>query len=344
MLVSRLCVIVEAKVVRKSCIASSLYRSRPVPVVQQNNRVLLMEVLTVSSKQSERNSPVADDANADSGKSTPDGIPNLSNFEQKTVQEHVALSALIVHESVREEGVRELNRSPLALAWSGLAAGLSMGFSLVATGLFYTYLPDASWRPLLVNLGYTVGFLIVVLGRQQLFTENTLTVILPLLAQCTLNTLFCVARLWGVVLAANLLGTLIFATAVAHVAIFPPDIQQSFLHVSQQSVNGEFGLTLVKGIFAGWLIALMVWLLPAAETSKLQIIIILTYLVGLGEFAHIIAGSVDAFYLVNLGKLTWLACFGTFIVPTLIGNIIGGVSLVAVLNYAQVASETIGEK
>src|SRR3989440_9582275 len=104
------------------------------------------------------------------------------------------------------------------------------------------------------------------------------------------------------------------------------------LHLSQQSVSGAFGPTLVKGIFAGWLIALMVWLLPAAESTRLQVIIILTYLVGLGQFAHIIAGSVDAFYLVNLGKLTWLACIGSFIIPTLIGNIIGGVSLVAVLN------------
>ena len=126
-------------------------------------------------------------------------------------------------------------------------------------------------------------------------------------------------------------------------AIFPPEIQLSFLHLSQQSVSGAFGPTLVKGIFAGWLIALMVWLLPAAESTRLQVIIILTYLVGLGQFAHIIAGSVDAFYLVNLGKLTWLACIGSFIIPTLIGNIIGGVSLVAVLNYAQVASERVGD-
>jgi formate-nitrite transporter family protein len=151
-----------------------------------------------------------------------------------------------------------------------------------------------------------------------------------------------VVRLWGVVFATNMLGTFLFATLIAHVAVFPPAIQQSFLHLSQQSVSGAFGLTLVKGIFAGCLIALMVWLLPAAEATRLHVIIILTYLIGLGEFTHIIAGSVDAFYLINLGKLTWLACSGSFILPTLIGNIIGGVSLVAVLNYAQVASDTVG--
>ncbi|TMD62911.1 MAG: formate/nitrite transporter family protein [Chloroflexi bacterium] len=298
----------------------------------------------MSSTQRERALPGNNGTQKNDGKSTPETIPDLSEPEHETVYAHTALSAVVVHEAVREEGVRELNRSTLALAWSGLAAGLSMGFSLIAKALFDAYLPDAPWRSLLDNFGYSVGFLIVVLGRQQLFTENTLTVILPLLSHRTMHTFLCVVRLWAVVLATNLLGTLLFATLVAHVAIFSPEIQLSFLHVSQQSVSGAFGPTLVKGIFAGWLIALMVWLLPAAESTRLQVIIILTYLVGLGQFAHIIAGSVDAFYLVNLGKLTWLACIGSFIIPTLIGNIIGGVTLVAVLNYAQVASETVEDE
>jgi len=278
---------------------------------------------------------------AASGKSTPAAIPDLNSSEQEKVQDRVAISAVVVHEAVRKEGIQELQRSSLALAWSGLAAGLSMGFSLIATGLFHAYLPAAPWRPLIVNLGYSVGFLIVVLGRQQLFTENTLTVILPLLTQPSMRLLLRVVKLWGVVFAANMLGTFLFATLITHVPVFSSAIQQSFLQLSQQSVNGAFGLTLVKGIFAGWLIALMVWLLPAAETTKLHIVIILTYLVGLGEFAHIIAGSVDAFYLVNLGKLSWAACLGSFILPTLLGNIIGGVSLAAVLNYAQVASDNV---
>ena len=299
----------------------------------------------MSSKQRERTSSATGTSNTleNEGKSTPAAIPDLSKSEREKMESRIALSALVVHEAVREEGLGELKRSSLALAWSGLAAGLSMGFSLLAKGLLDAYLPVALWRPLLDNFGYTVGFLIVVLGRQQLFTENTLTVMLPLLAQRTRQMFLGVARLWGIVFATNLLGTFIFAVIVAHVQIFSPEIQHAFLSVSQQSVSGTFVPTLIKGIFAGWLIALMVWLLPAADTTRLHVIIIITYLVGLGEFAHIIAGSVDAFYLVNLGKLTLLACFGNFIIPTLIGNIVGGVSLVAVLNYAQVASETVGE-
>jgi formate/nitrite transporter FocA (FNT family) len=211
----------------------------------------------------------------------------------------------------------------------------------VAQGLIHAYLYGAPWSPLFDNFGYSLGFLIVVLGRQQLFTENTLTVILPMLAHPDLRTLWRIVRLWTIVLACNLVGALVFATIVAHTAIFPPDIQRSFAEISQRSLRGGFGLTILRGIFAGWLIALMVWLLPAAETTRLHIIIIITYLVALGGFAHIIAGSVDVLYLVNIGAVSWLTYFAGFLLPTLIGNCIGGVSLVAALNFAQVASERL---
>ncbi|MGH2517201.1 MAG: formate/nitrite transporter family protein, partial [Ktedonobacterales bacterium] len=92
------------------------------------------------------------------------------------------------------------------------------------------------------------------------------------------------------------------------------------------------------------LIALMVWLLPAAENTRIHVIIILTYFVALGGFAHIIAGSVDTLYGVSVGSIAWSQYLGGFLIPTLIGNIVGGVSLVAFLNYAQVAAETGGQR
>lgn len=270
-------------------------------------------------------------------------VPSLSHGERKEVLRRKSISAAVVHETVREVGERELRRTPAALAWSALAAGLSMGFSLVAQGLLHAYLPATPWSPLIDNFGYSVGFLIVILGRQQLFTENTLTAILPLLAHPNLDTFLRVARLWIVVLAANLVGAFLFAALVAHTAVFPPEIQHAFAAIAQHSLRGGFGLTILRGIFAGWLIALMVWLLPASEGTRFHIIILITYLVALGGFAHIIAGSVDVLYLVNIGKISWLTYWIDFMLPTLIGNILGGVTLVAVLNFAQVASEKIGE-
>lgn len=270
-------------------------------------------------------------------------VPELNRTEREQATGRSTISAAVVHEAIRKEGERELCRPPMALAWSGLAAGLAMGFSLVAQGLLHAYLPVASWTPLLDNFGYSMGFLIVVLGRQQLFTENTLTVILPLLAHPHRGTFLLVVRLWTIVLCTNLVGALLFAMIVAHTTLFPPEVQRAFAEISQHSLHGGFGMTILRAIFAGWLIALMVWLLPAAEGTRTHIIILLTYLVSLGGFAHIIAGSVDVLYLVNIGAVSWFTYFGNFMIPTLIGNIIGGVTLVALLNFAQVASEKVGK-
>lgn len=291
---------------------------------------------TQTEENTERETPPAE---TNAPNSTPGLIPDLTETEREQVERRTTISAIVVHEAIREEGERELRRPASALAWSGLAAGLSMGFSLVGQGLLRAYLPDVSWRPLIANFGYSLGFLIVVLGRQQLFTENTLTAILPLLAHPNRHTIWRVIRLWLIVLVANVLGALAFAMLVAHTTIFKPVVQAAFTAIGKAALDGSFSTILLKAIFAGWLIALMVWLLPAAETARVHIIIILTYIVGLGAFAHIIAGSVEVLYLVSAGALSWQGYLGEFFAPTLLGNIIGGVSLVAALNYAQVAAE-----
>jgi formate/nitrite transporter FocA (FNT family) len=256
--------------------------------------------------------------------------------EQRQVEERVAIGPHVVYETIRREGDEELDRAAPALAWSGLAAGLSMGFSFVAEALLRAHLPDAPWRPLISRLGYCVGFLIVVLGRQQLFTENTLTVILPLLLETKLKTLLRVLRLWMVVLTSNLVGTFLFALCLSRTAIFSSQIQQSLTQIGAEHLGSGFGNVLVRAIFAGWLIALMVWLLPAAEHSRVVIIIIITYLVGLGGFSHIVAGSTTMFFLVVTRQASWGTYIVNFFLPTVIGNIIGGVSLVAALGHAQV--------
>jgi formate/nitrite transporter FocA (FNT family) len=267
-----------------------------------------------------------------------EGGAELDHEEKQKAEELSASSARIVHQAIRKEGEEELERPLSALAWSGLAAGLSMGFSFIAEALLQSHLPDAPWRPLVSKLGYTLGFVIVVLGRQQLFTENTLTPILPLMAKPSGRIFGQVARLWAVVLAANLLGALAIAWVIARTSLFEPDLQSAFAEIGRHALSGSFGLTVLRGIFAGWLIALMVWLLPLAEAARLWVIILLTYFVSLGGFSHIVAGSIDTFYLVAAGQATWGDYFGVFALPTLLGNIVGGVTLVAALNHAQVVS------
>ena len=263
-------------------------------------------------------------------------VSDSASTDQKQAEERQAIGANVVYEAIRLEGEDELRRPAAALAWSGLAAGLSMGFSFIAEAILMAHLPDAPWRPLISRAGYCIGFLIVILGRQQLFTENTLTAILPLLARKNFSTLLRVLRLWGTVLTANLAGTFFFALCVARIKFFDGNVQAGLLETAKAHTGVSFGIVMARAIFAGWLIALMVWLLPAAESARVSIIIIVTYLVGIGDFNHIVAGSTTALFLVLTKSISLGGYFVQFFIPTLIGNIIGGVSLVAALGHAQV--------
>jgi formate/nitrite transporter FocA (FNT family) len=262
---------------------------------------------------------------------------DLSGDEQEEAVRRSAPRAVVVFEAIRHEAVEELARENPELFWSGFAAGLSMGFSFVAEALLHAALPDTPWRPLISKFGYSIGFMIVILGRQQLFTENTLTPVIHVLRERRLAVLWDMLRLWGVVLAANILATMLFGVGLYFSEVFGT-AQTTALHsIAVSPVSGGFGQTLVSAVFAGWLIALMVWLLPVAESARVAVIIIITYLIGLGGFSHIIAGSTLVFYALAADAASLAEALGSFFLPTLLGNIIGGVAFVAALNYAQVS-------
>ncbi len=267
------------------------------------------------------------------------GMSDVSEPEREIVEAHSRPNAALIHEIIRAEGESELSRAIPALLLSGLAAGLAMGLSLMAEGLLRAHLPEAPWRDLVSKLGYAVGFLVVVLGRQQLFTENTLTPILPLLYNRDMRTFGRVARLWALVLAANIAGTWAISAVLAGTDLFPPEVRAAFSAISQHAIEASFGSTVLKGILAGWLIALLVWLMPGSGEARSVVIVLLTWLVSVAGFAHIVAGSVDASFLFLTGQASAADYLWRFFTPTLLGNIVGGVTLVAALNYGQVASE-----
>jgi formate-nitrite transporter family protein len=264
---------------------------------------------------------------------------HLDEREQTQAAEHAAPQAIVIHEVVREEGELELRRRNAALLWSGLAAGLSMGFSLLTLAFLQSGLPDEPWRRLLDSSGYCVGFVITILGRQQLFTESTLTAVLPLMVRRDLATLLSLLRMWGIVLAANLIGTIVFAALISPEHLFSGPVRYALIETGQDILSGPTGFKILKAILAGWLIATMVWLLPSARSARLLVIVMLTYVVAVARLPHVIAGSVEAAFAVISGHADIADYVFHFLLPTLLGNTIGGVALVAFLNHAPLAPE-----
>jgi formate-nitrite transporter family protein len=267
------------------------------------------------------------------------GNQGISDTEVRDVEEMSAPRTPVIYEVVRRMGDEEMERPVTSLWWSGVAAGVSMSFSLLAQSALETYLPDAGWKPLVASMGYTVGFLMVVLGRQQLFTESTITVVLPVLKDFTGSNLFKLARLWMIVLVANLVGTLFAAVFWRFMPAMPEAFYPAALKVSAALTHLGWWETLLRGIGAGFLIASMVWMIPTAEGSKFAVIAMMTYLISLAGFTHIVAGSMEAYVLTLFGEWPWWRALADFIVPTLIGNVIGGTALFAAISYAQVMKE-----
>ena len=263
----------------------------------------------------------------------------LTEDELHEINHRLKLRPLAVYEVVRQEGENELTRPLTSLIWSGLAAGLSIGFSVFTMAALRAYLPDAPWRPLVESWGYAVGFLIVILGRQQLFTEITLTATLPVIARRRIRGLVALVRLWSVVLLANIAGTAVFGAGIAFDVLDLPQVTAAAVDISQAAMQPDPWHMLLRGIAAGWLIATVVWVLPSAETAGFLVIALLTYLIALFHLAHIVAGSVEAFTLIFAGHVTATHAFWNFFLPALAGNILGGSALFSLISYGQVFNE-----
>lgn len=269
----------------------------------------------------------------------PEPKVGLSRAERSQVKGGMRLRAVVVYEIIRNEGEGELSRTFSALWWSGLAAGISIGFSFLIEAMLAAHLPDFEWKEIISKLGYSVGFLIVILGRQQLFTENTLTAVLPVITRRKLDWFFGLFRLWGIVLVANVAGCFIFALAVSSTNMVSQEVTHELRGIVQLVMQNTPWQMFVKGIGAGWIIAALVWMLPSAEGAEFFVIGLMTYLIALCGFTHIVAGSAEALYGVLTGAIELKQAVLGFFLPTLAGNVVGGTVLFAVLSYAQVRTE-----
>ncbi len=236
-------------------------------------------------------------------------------------------------DAVVEQGHEELDRASLGLTFSGFAAGLNISFSAVALAVVGAITGGVGLAAL---LAYPLGFLIVILGRAHLYTENTVTPVTVALTDP--RSIPNMLRLWVVVLIANLLGVTVFSAVIVYGHILEPaQLEVLFTEVSHKAQYG-FGAVVLKAIFGGWLVALIAWLVVASQDtiSRIFFVFSLAFLIPAAGLTHCIAGSSEFLISVFSGKETWAQYLGGFLLPTTLGNTVGGVVLVALLNYGQV--------
>ncbi|WP_400083823.1 formate/nitrite transporter family protein [Yoonia sp. R78084] len=259
--------------------------------------------------------------------------------EKKTIEDATSLAPRLIYEVIRREGEEELQRPAKSLIWSGIAAGLMISFSVLGEAILRTYLPDMPSRHLIENLGYSFGFLLVILGRLQLFTENTITTVFPLVAKPTLHMLTSVLKLWGIVLAANVVGALAAASLFAFTPAIPSDLLPAIAALSEHALGYDPATAFMRAIPAGILVAALVWMIPQSTHSVFWLIVAITWLIAAGDFAHIVAGSVEMWFLLVTGATTAGDAVLAFFLPVLAGNIVGGTLVFTMLAWGQVQEE-----
>ncbi|EOV9608108.1 formate/nitrite transporter family protein [Cronobacter sakazakii] len=267
-----------------------------------------------------------------------------SGEEIEVDEEELPSRAMAIHEHIRQDGEKEMERDAMALFWSAIAAGLSMGASLLAKGIFHVHLEGIPGGFLLESLGYTFGFIIVIMARQQLFTENTVTAVLPVMQNPTGTNMLLLLRLWGVVLLGNIIGTGLAALAFEFMPIFDETTRDAFVTIGMEVMHNTPGEMFANAIISGWIIATMVWMFPSAGAAKIVVIILMTWLIALGNTTHIVVGTVEILYLVFNGAIHWSEFFWPFALPTLAGNIIGGTFIFALLSHAQIRNDMSNKK
>ena len=180
------------------------------------------------------------------------------------------------------------------------------------------------------------------MSRQQLFTTNTVTPVVVVLDKDT-GELSNMLRLWGILFVTNILGTLAFALAVNHTEILPSAALNVLLEEAAHKMEDGFLALFIKGVVGGWLVAFVVWLAAAARdtTSQLLLIWAPVFLIPATGLVHCIAGSTEILISVFAGETSFLGEFLVgFLIPATLGNALGGLILVTLLNYGQ----TIGSE
>lgn len=245
-----------------------------------------------------------------------------------------------------EEGLLQLERPVISLALSAVVAGLILGFTAMAVAVATTIAGEAghpAWTRLATALVYPLGFIVCVMSGAELFTEHTATAVYPVLDRKAPAS--AMLRLWVVVLAGNLVGAL-FSAGLLTLADEVIGARAGYVHIGNHLVGYSTFALLASAALAGWLMALGAWLILATPptVSQMASIYVVTFLIGLGDLHHSIAGAVEMFAALFASDTFSIGQAARFLSVAVFGNLIGGSLFVAILNYGHIrTTQEIGD-
>lgn len=264
----------------------------------------------------------------------------MTDADQNTVPGGEQTPTTTILESLIETGRHEIERESTGLVLSGFSAGLDIGFGPLLMAVLLT-LTAGSYGDIITELllanAYAVGFIFVIIGRSELFTEHTTLAVMPVLdGRSTVSGL---ARLWALVYVSNVIGGIVFTafvvTLMPNLGVASPE---SFGTIAHKLVDHDLDWLFVAGILAGWLMGLLAWLITAAQetTSRLFIIWLVTASIGILHLPHSIAGNVEVLFGVFVSPSVSVLDYAKFLALATVGNAVGGTVFVGVLKYGHV--------
>lgn len=266
------------------------------------------------------------EANADAAAASSDG--HLGSESPKIVAEAAHV------------GEKRLVRPAMGHAITSFAGGMSVSFGAIAMAAAAAAVGGTLGTPsigqMVGALFFPIGFVILLIGKTELFTENFLIPVVAVIKHR--GTHRQLARLWAIALAFNLLGALLFAFLVSRPGVLDANVAEQLVALAQKKVSEELSTAFVKAIFAGWLMTTLTWLLIAARGMVAQLMIIwcIATMIVLAGFNHVVISASETFMGMMLGgEITVGDWFGHNFLPALGGNLVGGVVFVTLLHYWQ---------
>lgn len=241
-----------------------------------------------------------------------------------------------------EMALHEHRRSNRNLFLSGISAGLEIGFTVFLMAAVYTKfngIVNPSVLDVLLAIAYPLGFIFVVLGRSELFTEHTTLAVIPVLNRnATIKSLLV---LWVVIYAGNLVGGYFFSLIMAVIPERLDAIERgAFYGLAIKLIDHPWYIIAGSGILAGWLMGLLSWLATSAQEtiSRIVIIVLITTVIGIGGLHHCIVGSIEVFTAMLTNSKVGVMDYLHVQTWSTLGNIIGGVFFVAFAKYSHIRS------